>query len=654
MLKMKLDMNKLNRLIKYIRKEDVALFIGSGFSLKAGAPKVSDLIDAVFEEAGVEFAQKLENEKIPKEDLRIVSEQYIQECGSRHDLMEILRTKFEFVPQDLSDHVLLSRIPHFKTIFTTNYDTLIEDAYPKPDVTLVTSNVGCSYVKDTRVTIYKIHGDINTMNDPDSIVITERDYQNYFNNEKYKLIWEELKRTFVTKHIVFIGYSLKDDNVLEIIKNVRECVGNNFKQMFLIAPNLNNIEKRRLESNNVTYLDSYADEILNVIICSLKENIVKDYRRKLISQETFEKFIAIHGNLFTTTTHAEDENMIETIMAKQGCQKDEKIQFSISNDIVEIMKNSKYNDRMMLRGTNISVPTYKIASSKMLGFSHTINGIRFLSQEDIKFLIVAPAIEEVEIKLQMKSIGFKETVKACRYREGNTAHIDIDTPICVMKIICQQNNGNWVLNFGFEPTKTYTNNSEAIKWIDFIIGAFTGNELILDKMKISNPKSNAEGVKDMKEIKRYFELIKSIESETDIEFDIYNNYSDTNFRNALYVYHYYTGTGFHYELSSYAEMKFEIDTRNENNLPIDKFNKDEFVMIQCEPLGEFTLNGRVFNIPFKTIVFMDCVAENIKKIDEYNYEIRMKNKKTSCAIWCSDERPRQEGNILHLGNKRIA
>ena len=37
----------LERLIKYIRKEDVALFIGSGFSFKAGAPHVCDIIEEI-------------------------------------------------------------------------------------------------------------------------------------------------------------------------------------------------------------------------------------------------------------------------------------------------------------------------------------------------------------------------------------------------------------------------------------------------------------------------------------------------------------------------------------------------------------------------------------------------------------------------------
>lgn len=44
-------MNKdLERLIKYIRKEDIAIFIGSGFSFKAGAPHVCDIIEAILKE----------------------------------------------------------------------------------------------------------------------------------------------------------------------------------------------------------------------------------------------------------------------------------------------------------------------------------------------------------------------------------------------------------------------------------------------------------------------------------------------------------------------------------------------------------------------------------------------------------------------------
>ena len=51
----------IERLIKYIRKEEVALFIGSGFSIKAGAPSVWDIIDAILKEGGQSFNQTANN-----------------------------------------------------------------------------------------------------------------------------------------------------------------------------------------------------------------------------------------------------------------------------------------------------------------------------------------------------------------------------------------------------------------------------------------------------------------------------------------------------------------------------------------------------------------------------------------------------------------
>ena len=50
---------ELERLIRYIRKEDVALFVGSGFSIKAGAPNVWPIIEAILKEGGQAITDSL-------------------------------------------------------------------------------------------------------------------------------------------------------------------------------------------------------------------------------------------------------------------------------------------------------------------------------------------------------------------------------------------------------------------------------------------------------------------------------------------------------------------------------------------------------------------------------------------------------------------
>ena len=639
----------LERLIKYVRKEEVALFFGAGFSLKAGAPSVWDIINSILEEGGPSFS-----ESIPENDrtnLRLVSEAFIKECNGRNDLMALLRKLFSFEPKDTSDQDALTRIPHIKMIFTTNYDTLIEDAYPKSKRTVVTTNEGCAYAADNQVAIYKVHGDITTLNDSSSIIISESDYKDYFKNKRFNLIWEELKNTFIKKHVVFVGYGLEDDNILDVIKTVRKSIGNNMKGMFLISPKIPEPKVKQLEKNDVTYIKATAEEVFEKILIGLKENIVDDFRHKKVSQNTYDEFLALNGGLLTTTTHFEDKNKIEKIQVKDGVQKKEKIDFSVPEDINNAILQKAFNSKIFLNGTHVSVPALKIPVSELNNFSYTINGIRFSSKEDISSLIVAPTVENIPVTFKMPSIDFKETLTGYRHKEGNAILIDVETPICILTMSLDGVSSD--MNITINYNETYTNSSDALKWIEFIIGSFSDKTFFVNGISL---KSNAEACKDLevfKKIKLYYETIHRIEMEMDVDFETYENYSEERLYYALCVYHYHINKGFSKELPKNATITFEIDSRDPHNVPVEKFNSDEFVMIQCTPLGDVEINKKKFNIPYCTTVFMDCKAESVEKIDEFNYTVTMKDKSPTCAVWCSDKEPVQEGNVLHLGRQKI-
>lgn len=51
----------IKRLIKHIAKEDVVPFLGSGFSLKGGAPSVWELKNAIVEDGGPDFAEEVDD-----------------------------------------------------------------------------------------------------------------------------------------------------------------------------------------------------------------------------------------------------------------------------------------------------------------------------------------------------------------------------------------------------------------------------------------------------------------------------------------------------------------------------------------------------------------------------------------------------------------
>ena len=116
-------MADFKELIDSIRKEQVTLFLGSGFSRKAGAPMANAIVESLKESMPNDIKDDFRDET----HLDLISEEYEQIYG-RESLISKLEEIFNFMPTDTSDHTCLPKIPHIRHIITTNYDTLIEDA----------------------------------------------------------------------------------------------------------------------------------------------------------------------------------------------------------------------------------------------------------------------------------------------------------------------------------------------------------------------------------------------------------------------------------------------------------------------------------------------------------------------------------------------
>lgn len=105
--------------------------------------------------------------------------------------------------------------PH--AIITTNYDRMIELAFPDHEPI-----VGQQILKGQQLSVgelYKIHGSIE---DHDSIVITQTDYDEFTKKKKFlsaKLL------TFFNEHpLLFIGYSASDPNIRSILSDIDEAL----------------------------------------------------------------------------------------------------------------------------------------------------------------------------------------------------------------------------------------------------------------------------------------------------------------------------------------------------------------------------------------------------------------------------------------------
>jgi hypothetical protein len=111
---------------------------------------------------------------------------------------------------------LLRRIrPH--SVITTNYDCFLELVFP--DLTPI---IGQSILHGTQVLfgeIFKIHGCVTN---PDSLVFTRQDYDEFGRKKQYlsaKLL------TYFSEHpLLFVGYSATDPNVRTILSDINECL----------------------------------------------------------------------------------------------------------------------------------------------------------------------------------------------------------------------------------------------------------------------------------------------------------------------------------------------------------------------------------------------------------------------------------------------
>lgn len=103
-------------------------------------------------------------------------------------------------------------------VITTNYDMFFEDTFSEYKPFVGQDNLCFSAIQGI-AEIYKIHGSIT---DPETIVINDSDYRIF--REKGKYLASKLLTIFMEYPIIFIGYSLGDPNIQDILKDIAECI----------------------------------------------------------------------------------------------------------------------------------------------------------------------------------------------------------------------------------------------------------------------------------------------------------------------------------------------------------------------------------------------------------------------------------------------
>jgi|SRR5690554_1762744 len=269
------------RLFELIRGEDVVLFVGAGFSKYARYPSGADLAKIIFDK--LSFTEKLEisfTENLPKlcEDIYLLK-------GNRNFLIQCLKDVFDRKSENNEVHKKLSKIPHFKSIITTNYDTLFEESYDAIEVIRQSKDLPLTNFGETH--LYKIHGDLLN---PDKIILLESDYERYFIDQEQTLFWNAIKNELAKKHILFIGYAMDDINIKTIVRKINQELGSFRKDAYFITPNLTKPKLNFLNSYNINYINSTGEKFIQELIEDLDQNYLPNVQITGGNMETVSKF----------------------------------------------------------------------------------------------------------------------------------------------------------------------------------------------------------------------------------------------------------------------------------------------------------------------------------------------------------------------------
>jgi len=118
----------------------------------------------------------------------------------------------------LFEELELLKLATVEGLITTNYDPLLEHIFP--DYSVFAGQDELLFHEAAGVgEIYKIHGSYSK---PETLVLTEHDYSRF--NERNAYLAAKLLTIFVEHPVVFVGYSLSDPNVREILKNIAKVL----------------------------------------------------------------------------------------------------------------------------------------------------------------------------------------------------------------------------------------------------------------------------------------------------------------------------------------------------------------------------------------------------------------------------------------------
>lgn len=202
----------INLVAEEILQENASLFLGAGSSMQYSAPSWNALIDLACSKYNIgSNADKAQYAELTGIDVKTeISKQF-----------SIIKFDNARKPNTYLNYLLDF---NFKSIWTTNYDEIIEKVLGQKSKKIKTI-YKYSHFQELSYPggcfLFKING---SCNEPKTIVVTKEDFINYRKSHEAYLIL--LKRELLCHSFLFLGCSFEDDILRMCIKDILNCVDN--------------------------------------------------------------------------------------------------------------------------------------------------------------------------------------------------------------------------------------------------------------------------------------------------------------------------------------------------------------------------------------------------------------------------------------------
>lgn len=396
----------LEEKVRYIKeaseKNKLIIFVGAGVSKNSDLPNWEELIKVFVKRLNY----PIKDGKDISSDEYLKIPQYFYNMHGDEKYKEIIREQLDHTKEPNRINELIFEL-NPKHIITTNYDQLLENTVI---VNRMLFDVVCKDkdLLDSEKSNYiiKMHGDIK---DLDNIVLKENDYLNYSQN--HILIETYIKSLLVNNTFLFIGYSLNDYNLKQIMSWV-DYLAKGYENENSIDQSINNRPKnfiiQEIDKKYNGFIEDYYEK--NNIFIIDPRNIDKDYANSISTKIKNE----YGARLETALSYIKDYpyNIVDKFY--YGCLRLDKLRRVSINDLFKIYKFKSCDvlDGDTLYIKNIENQEYESIKNIIDNDSEKETLIRnTFIKAGIEYIIIRNGLEDEEYKLNRINENLNDDIK---------------------------------------------------------------------------------------------------------------------------------------------------------------------------------------------------------------------------------------------------